>query len=104
MVNRVILVSGYFIILTSLIFLAYTVVRSLIVFRALKKFVITIQKEIKTELTNEYMKLMRGDIEVQDFYEKEQMLGQLYSKFFEDYKNDLMKNYFKIRKGRMKAK
>jgi hypothetical protein len=104
MTNQAFAILSYLIVFSCLVFLGYTIIRSLIIFKALKKFVTAIQKEIKTELTNEYMKLMRGEIEVPDFYEKQEWLGQLYSKIFEDYKNGIMKNYFKPRKGRMKVK
>ena len=104
MINPVILVSGYLIVLASLGFLAYSVIRSFFIVQAIKKFAIVLQQEIRTELTNDYMKLMQGDIEVEDFYQKQEWLGQLFIKIFEDYKNNLMKNYFKSNKGRMKVK
>ena len=94
---------GYLIVFSSIAYLVYMVIRSLLILRALRKFAIEIQHEIKEELTNTYMKLMRGEIEIQDFYEKQEAVGRLYLKIFEDYKNGITKNYSKPRKGRTKV-
>lgn len=105
MINPTIFNCAFFTLLTSAIFyLGYTIVKSLLIIQALKKFAVIIQNEMKTELMNQYAKLCQGDIEVQDFYEFQEWSGQLYSKIFEDYRNGLMKHYFKLSKGRTKVK
>jgi hypothetical protein len=105
MINKTIILSTYWIIFSiTLIFLFYIVARYIVNYKKLKKFVNEIREEEKIELTNDYMKLMRGEIEIIDFYEKEEMLGQLYTKIFMDYKNNLIRHNFKSSKGKVKVK
>ena len=99
-----IILSTYWIIFSSiLIFLFFIVVRHIFFCTKVKKFLNEIHNELHTELSNDYMKYMRGDIEVQDFYEKSEWVGRLYSKIFEDYRKGMFKEYSKPRKGRTKV-
>lgn len=72
--------------------------------QALKKFLKEIQFEMKEELTRVYWQLVKGKIEIQDFYLKQERLGQLYSKIFEDNKLKILNKYSKPSKGRTKVK
>jgi predicted DNA-binding transcriptional regulator len=61
-------------------------VRSFLMFKRLKKFVAEIQREMTIELSYTYFLLTQGKIGIIDFYEKQEWVGRLYSKIFEDYK------------------
>lgn len=104
MLNQIGSTFGYLLIFSIVIFLVYTITKSFLALRALKKFITEIENELRVELTRAYFQLVQGEIEVEDFYEKELRLGQLYSKIFEDYKKGMFKNYSKPRKGRTKVK
>lgn len=79
------------------------IIRSFLMFKQLKKFVAEIQREITTELAYSYFLLSQGKIDLIDFFEKEEWVGQLYSKIFEDYKNGMFKRHSKPRQGRTKV-
>jgi hypothetical protein len=81
-----------------------TIIKQLLIVKELKKFLAEIQKEITAELTFEYSLLVRGEIDTIDFLEKQEWVGQLYSKIFEDYKKDTLQKYSLIKKGRTKVK
>ena len=84
-------------------YIVFEVVKAAKVCKKIRQFSDQLTSEMREELTVQYQKLCDGEIEIEEFYEREQWSGQLFSKIFEDYKNDLTKGFY-ARKGRTKVK